>query len=174
MDGLLSNPYIIYPGFPFSGYDNLIAYNNELKMLHGLFDPDDVIKNELLFLVIGAVMEEMYYNLDKEINNHWRQLFPVFLEKFIDNNYNKKITIIIVSPNKSFSIDSFSKPLFMEKTNYKYNWVYLADRFYGIKNTLITIRIIYSMFPHFHKKNKKIIKKLKKSELYKIDSLKKK
>ena len=174
MNGLLTNPYIIYPGFPFSGYNKLIEYNNELKMLHSIFDSNDVMKNELLFLVIGAVMEEMHKNLNEDIGIHWRQLFPLFLEKFIDNNYNKKISIIIVSPNKSFSIDSFSKPLFMEKTNYKYKWIYLADRYYGIKNTLITVRIVYSMFPHNHNKNKKIIKKLKNSELYKNDSLKEK
>jgi len=145
MDGLLNNPYIIYPGFPFSGYKDLVSYNNELNKLHYILDVNDIIEDEVVFMVIGAVMEELYSNLDEDIGDHWRQLFPYFLEKFIDDNMDKKISIIIVSPNKHFSCDLFKEPLFIKKTRYKYGWDNIADRLFIIKNSLITARILYTM-----------------------------
>ena len=60
----------------------------------------------------------------------------------------------------------------MKKTSYKYNWLYLADRFYGIKNSLITVRIVYTMFPHIYKKNNRIIEQYKNSSVYNMQEFK--
>ena len=83
----------------------IILYIDNIKLLNEYIAEkiNRVYQNELLFIAIGAAMEEVYYE-NKELwdDKQYSQLFPDYIYEHLDRNIECRATIIIISPNNSF------------------------------------------------------------------------
>lgn len=142
----LSNPYYMYPGYPFSGYSNLEHYNKKLTELSLYINElkSSVNSKILLHLTCGSAGEEVFADNRRDIGFQWQQLFPEHLQKLSKESV-LPIVHIIVSNSRFFENEEY-KPLFMNYTK-EYKW-YFAD-----KNTIksevydITIKIFNCGMP---------------------------
>jgi hypothetical protein len=108
----LNHPFFIYPRGFMSEYNYYELYRTEVKKLNEFVDKLFIEINEqqrdkevLVSLIVGSAMEERLINSNTSINNYFQyhQLFPNYINNFIENNSNNKfIQIIIVSPDNIF------------------------------------------------------------------------
>jgi hypothetical protein len=150
-------PYYLYPGFPCSGYFNLTLYNAELVRLYNRIEELTQLCSgrTILHISIGAAMEEYYAEYDANIGDHWRQLYPEYLERLSSVEPETKIYHLIVAPNKTFDPDHFKKPLFMKIDE---DWVRAGSSFV---NNNITVDIFCTMMPTVDPRNDGLIGKIK-------------
>ncbi len=140
---MLTNPYFIYPGFPFSGYHDTNTYNRNL------IDLDNYIKEltcnishkAIVHITIGAAAEEAYTDYNKDIKYQWHQLFPEHLYKIIRTNQNIPIYNIIIAPN-NFLKEKYM-PVFIKKTR-ELNWEYENNTF---QTGNLTVKIFCCQMP---------------------------
>jgi hypothetical protein len=154
----ITHPWYTYPGEPFRGYQNYELYKSELNRLYNYISNYDRSDHVFFHLTIGAAMEEALEH-SQNIGDHWRQLFPYYLELFMDSDIH--LELVIVSPNKNFTnID----PTFITMTNHIYNWENTDNRCYKSTtgNTSITVNIFCCPFPHYDKSTKSKIEYWKK------------
>ena len=138
----LTNPYYLYPGFPFSGYNDIESYNVELIRLNEYVRSltSSISTKILLHISAGSAAEELYIENHTEINFLWQQLFPQHLQ-------NSKIPVIhIIISNSRMFHDKYI-PLFVKNTP-ELDWDTDCD-----KNTIkskklnITVKIFYTGMP---------------------------
>lgn len=163
MTDALNNPYILYPGFPMSGYHNYEIYNTQLMLLKKYIDTltshiETNKKSIILHFTFGSAMEECN---DERYDFQWRQLFPYHLEKATILYPKTEIINIVISPNKTFEIGTpnYKSPNFVEKSDIKF-----MDYMNGTicaKETNYVTRIFCTMMPSIDINNKIIIDKFK-------------
>lgn len=149
----LSNPYFLYPNSPMSEYNNYFEYNLELKRLYKKLleiynwtlsnmissNPNNYLLNSI---IIGSAMEQAIRTGNNEPGTYfqWQQLFPSYINNFIESYRSDKentiyVNLIIVSPDKIFSDEFYLEPMFIGLTDYKF--VKLSNRKYlCIENNL--------------------------------------
>jgi len=145
----INHPWFIYPKEPFSSYKNYNVYRNELTRLME-FIKMDCSPNTVFFLIIGAAMEELLLFNKEDQNNidleyQWRQLFPYWIEKYIEENPLNPVRILIVSPNREFAEDY--TPLFVKFTE-EYNWKKHKNNRVVSSRYDIEVNIFCTPFPH--------------------------
>ncbi len=161
----LSFPFYLYPGYPFAGYydidtyiKNLLKLNNMTKILSNNLEQN---QNKILFhMTIGAPMEE-YFKLSSIAENpcsfQYQQLFPEHLFRYAKQGHT--IIHFIISPTKSFSIENFDPPLFIEKTGSdKWKIEFVNDVI--VINSLIydfQVYLFCTMMPTHDKRNEEAI-----------------
>jgi hypothetical protein len=98
-----------------------------------------VYENEVLFMAIGAAMEEVY-NENKELweDKQYAQLFPDYIYDHLEKNSTCRATIIIISPNISFK--NMIQPLFLQRLPTE-----MLER--------IEVKIYYSLFPYYNEQS---------------------
>lgn len=156
-------PYYLYPGFPCSGYFNVALYNAELVRLYNRIDELTQLCSgrTILHISIGAAMDEYYAEYDVNIGDHWRQLYPAYLERLSMVEPDTKIHHLIVAPNKTLDPDHFKKPMFMKIDE---DWVRSGSSFI---NKNITVDIFCTMMPTVDNRNDGLMGKIK--ERFRID-----
>lgn len=138
----LTNPYFQYPGFPFSGYNDIEAYNEELIQLNEYIKSltSSISSKILLHISMGSAAEELYMDNHTEIDFLWQQLFPEHLQ-----NSTIPVIHIIVSNSRMFHKKYI--PLFVKNTP-ELMWDTDLD-----KNTIkskklnITVKMFYTGMP---------------------------
>lgn len=143
---MLTFPFrVLHPLKAPTDYSN---YVKEVTRLYNYLDKkkDAVNENEIIFMAIGAAMEEVYYE-DKQqwFDYQYKQLFPDYLLNCIINNQKVMVTIIVVAPNRSFK----------EKIDLLFT-KYVDDSI--LKN--VKINVFYTMFPYYNKKYTRNMSKL--------------
>jgi len=140
-------PFYIYPRFMSCGYKDLTTYRSEVARLKLFLDQYKPGAGEIFHLTIGASMEEIINNCmsSGEIEQH-RQLFPIQLERYIRDNPDSKVSIIIVSPNITFSDRYYKDPLFIKMTP-ELGWE-KNMRHYKSTTFNVEVNIFCTMFPH--------------------------
>lgn len=167
----MNYPFFVYPGYPFRGYFNFEEYLSEVIRLDKYIQElkDTCTQNTLLHLTIGAAMEEVadiedYFKIYIQ-KQHWRQLFP----DFIDYNCFKNKTpvkIIIIAPNDIFSINNFKEPQFIKYTNEIYSWEKINQKQYKSQNFNVEVNFFCTMMPHSEPaRNINIVNKIKQIDL---------
>jgi hypothetical protein len=165
----LNNPFSLYPSGLASPYSYIETYISEVNRLNDYITSFDHTREKQLFhLTVGAAMEEyLVSNLDeaksKNVTYQWRQLFPFWLDKYIQTNKDANVTLVIVSPNISFYQEECkADPIFIEKTNDIYNWITGGSGMeYTSKNYNVTVKLFYTLFPHKCEYNEKYMKRMK-------------
>ena len=163
----LKNPYFQYPGFPFSGYNDIEAYNEELIRLNEFIKSltSTISSKVLLHITAGSAAEELYEENHTEINFLWQQLFPEHLQ-------NSPIPVIhlIVSNSRMFSKKYI--PLFVKNTP-ELGWEFIDDEKYTIKckKLNITVKIFYTGLPS-KSDYSKIVTTLRVRNIYNEEELK--
>ena len=111
----MNYPFFVYPGYPFRGYFNFEEYLSEVIRLDKYIQElkDTCTQNTLLHLTIGAAMEEVadiedYFKIYIQ-KQHWRQLFP----DFIDYNCIKNKTPDHCTKKVNFHIKILTLILFL-------------------------------------------------------------
>lgn len=161
-------PWYTYPNIVSSPYKNFEDYRRETTRLFDFIKhlSTSHISGTLLHLTIGAAMEE-YLNqcaTDRaefiSIKNYqWRQLFPFWLQLYIESNPTSPVEIIIVSPNKQFGDEMFYTPLlFINETQHEMQWQQKTKlEYFSSKYPNVHVNVFYTFFPHqCHKNNKTI------------------
>tara|TARA_Y100000780_G_scaffold230634_1_gene253287 strand:- start:21028 stop:21888 length:861 start_codon:yes stop_codon:yes gene_type:complete len=145
-------PFYLYPNQVLSGYTDYEEYLKETERLYNDLCEYKSKPNTIFQLIIGAVMEEAIdYKVD--INNHWRQLFPFYLEYHLETNTNSNIDIFLISPNIGFK--NHIKPTFINATSY-YEWKYDKNtKTYYSTTENINVHIYYTPFPSIDLNNYK-------------------
>lgn len=150
-------PWYLYPNQPCSGYKDYETYRLETIRLYNELVKYKPSKNTVFQLIIGAVMEE-YKERNNNIDEHWRQLLPYYLENYLENDETNEncVEIFIVAPNNNFK-EKINLSLIKE-TDYL-NWIYDEDN-KTYKSTLydLTIKVFYTPFPSIQKNNNAEIK----------------
>ncbi len=142
----LNHPYYIYPNGPLSEYTNYSLYNKEVvrfkNYLDNLTDRIDNLKSDpnvfiLTPFIIGSTMENSIINKynDSDTFFQWQQLFPVYINNFIDlyknnHNYFIHINIIIVSPDNTFNDEKYHDPIFTLLDYFPYKFSKISNRKY--------------------------------------------
>src|SRR6185369_17014266 len=111
----INNPFFTYPTYPVRGYSDHVVYQKEVVRLKKYISEVKVKDKSLLFICVGAAMEEATSDERYELTAHWRQLFPTCIDQIIQ--LSTPVKIVIVSPNRSFSPDKFTPPVFISKTD---------------------------------------------------------
>lgn len=128
-----------------SEYNNYKHYRNEVKMLYQFINNLLNEINEhyvngsqiLIPFIIGSPMEDSLAKSNTSKDNYFqfRQLFPNYINNFIQSNTNNKfIQIIIISPDDIFSPQSTIKPLFRLYESFDFvltnlnEYVYMDDK----------------------------------------------
>ncbi len=117
----LNNPYYMYPGYPFSGYNNLEHYNENLINLNAYINKleSEISSKTLLHITCGSAAEELFADNRQEIEFQWQQLFPEHLQR-LSKESSMPIIHVIVSNSRMFERDDY-KPLFIDNTK-EYKW----------------------------------------------------
>lgn len=181
----LNYPFYLYPGYPCSGYFDVTNYKQNLITLYEKMNDIIIIiqshNSQMLFhLTIGACMEEYMFiesatvgtattttanpnpPIDRTYEFQWQQLCPEHLR--VHAKLGKKVVHFIVSPNKSFSPDKFTMPIFVSKTK-DFNWELSFENNIAIlksKTYDFTTYIFYSMMPTIDVRNAKAVSYFKK------------
>lgn len=167
---IVNNPFFTYPQFPMHGYYEFDVYRKEVIRLYEFIKtlststptptptptpapekskPDT---HTLIHLCIGAVMEEVSCEKEYSNYNHWRQLFPQWIEDYLFTNSttvkHKNVKIIIVSPNVTFSDKTFKDPAFISKTEELFAWKKIGLKSYTSTLHNVTVDIFCTPFPH--------------------------
>jgi len=179
METYLNFPWTSYPthrtGNLCHGWGEDIDYIIQYRQntLH-LFD---FLKNTTpcptIFICIGAAYEEIVSLSSNVQINQWRQLFPLYIEKFVVNG--NKVQIIIISPNDSFM--KRETPEFINKTRYM-NWTFREEtnckQVYSSKKFHVDVYIFCTPMPSDDPLNDNVIQYIKSTNLYELDIVKNK
>lgn len=161
----INYPFYLYPGYPCAGYHNICIYNKNLKMLYERINyfcqyVERTNVSILFHLTIGACMEE-YLALTKITTGtyffQWQQLCPEHLRFHAKNG--KKVVHFIVSPNKTFSFDTFMTPSFISQTE-EFSWEITHENDITIINSKSYDFVVYvfcTMMPTIDNRNKKAL-----------------
>ena len=127
----LNHPWTLYHNEPISGYTNYKIYREETQRLYNCLSTINNMLNipnntkYCVNMILGTPMEGVS-------KNQWQQLFPSHIKRFIDcykNEYNIKIFIIIVSPDKIFENEFYVEPEFTKCcTDFEFNKI--ENRYY--------------------------------------------
>ena len=159
----LNHPWFLYPRGFMSEYYNYSLYRSEsirlLNFINNLNNQIEInIFNEyktLVSIILGSTIEDSLIKLQTNKSNYfqYRQLFPNYINNFINNISGKKnIQIIIISPDDFLSFDNYI-PLFIKFTYYdfvkknKYEYEHVID------NLIIKINIFNCPMPSFDNRN---------------------
>lgn len=136
----LTNPYFLYPGFPFSGYNDIEIYNEELVRLNEYIKSltSSISSKVLLHISAGSAAEELYIENRTEINFLWQQLFPQHLQ-------NSKIPVIHIIISNSRMFQDKYIPLFVKNTP-ELDWD-IDNNTIKSKKLNITVKIFYTGMP---------------------------
>lgn len=158
----INNPFFTYPTYPLRGYSDHVEYKNEIIRLRKYINELKITDGTLLFLCIGAAMEELINDTRYKTISHWRQLFPLCIEHI--SKFGIPVKIIIISPNESFSSNNFIAPTFIDKTDNDYKWKNIDKSFISTKYN-VTVDIFCTLLPHEEKeKNERMVKYLNSQE----------
>jgi hypothetical protein len=153
-------PYFLYPGYPFrGGYTKFELYRSETCKLFDYINNYKIQNKTLFHLTIGAAMEEVIDALEYDVKQQWRQLLPQHVDIWAAYANGLPIDIVIVSPNVSFSDEEYIDPIFISKTQEKYEWIKIENRKYKSEKFNINIDIFCTMFPHIDPRNNILIEK---------------
>ena len=171
----LNYPWYTYPNIITSSYKDFEHYRKETTRLYDFLNDLSTNYNgkTLVHLTIGAAMEEYLHHCNPECEEYkslsqyqWRQLFPFWLQLYIENNPSAYVEIIIVSPNKQFWDEYYSPLLFIEKTLNKMKWIKENNRKYTSSTyPNIRINVFYTPFPHMCERNAPIIERYKRTNV---------
>jgi hypothetical protein len=158
----LNHPFFIYPRGFMSEYNYYELYRTEVKKLNEFVDKLFIEINEqqrdkevLVSLIVGSAMEERLINSNTSINNYFQyhQLFPNYINNFIENNSNNKfIQIIIVSPDNIFMSPS-NVPYFTLYEPFDFVLTNTNEYIYSNDRINIRINIFNCPFPCVEKRN---------------------
>lgn len=154
----LNHPFFIYPRGFMSEYNDYNHYRMEVKRLYVFIDnlPNEINKQNaqgskiLIPFIIGSPMEDSLAksNTSKENYFQFRQLFPNYINNFIQSNTNNKyIQIIIISPDDIFSLQSNIKPLFTLYESFDFVLTNLNEYVYYGEQLTIKINIFNCLVP---------------------------
>jgi len=160
----INHPWYVYPNEPLSGYKKYEIYKNEIIKLMSFIQNFEINNHTVFHLIIGAAMEEFLASRIEDpkyedITFQWRQLFPFWIENYLNYNPDGVIRILIVSPNKEFSENYI--PLFVQFTNEKFNWK-INNNTISSQTYNIVINIFCTPFPSIDKNSEKKINHYKK------------
>lgn len=165
----LNHPWFIYPRAFMSEYNNYSHYKNEsiklLKFIDFLYDDisnNHLDKKVLIPFIIGSPMEDALYKSNTDSKNwfQYKQLYPNYINNFIqyNDNNNKIIQIIIVSPDDIFGEDINKLPYFTTYCPYNFVKISQNEYIYVELNIIIRVNIFNCMMPCVESR-KKITKK---------------
>ena len=166
----LNHPFFIYPRGFMSEYNNYEHYRNEVKRLYQFIDnlPDLIEEKNsngdkiLIPFIIGSPMEDSLAksNSSKENYFQFRQLFPNYINNFIQTyfNDNKFIQIIIISPDDIFSPQSNIMPLFTVYESFDFVLTNLNEYIYYGEQINIRINIFNCPVPCFEIRNNLVLR----------------
>lgn len=154
----LNHPFFIYPRGFMSEYNEYEHYRKEAIKLYQFIDTlSDKIKEQndngveiLIPFIIGSPMEDSLIKSNTSNENYiqFRQLFPNYINNFIQSNTNNKfIQIIIISPDNIFSSNSGIKPLFTSHESFDFVLTNLNEYVYSDEQINIKINIFNCPIP---------------------------
>jgi len=158
MNQELNHPFFIYPRGFMSEYNDYNHYRKEVKRLGEFINnlPDEINEQNangtqiLIPFIIGSPMEDSLAksNTSKENIFQFRQLFPNYINNFIQSNSdNKFIQIVIISPDDIFSPQSNIKPLFTLYESFDFVLTNLNEYVYTEEKITIKISIFNCPVP---------------------------
>ena len=147
----LNHPCTIYPNSIMSEYHNYKLYREEyirflnfMTMFNEQIETCTYLDSRLLVsIILGSTMEDAIVNSHTSYTNFFQsqQLFPNYIDNFIENIHGQKhIQIIIISPDNFFNNDTYI-PLFIKYSQYEFVKKNLYSFEYVDMNNDITIRI---------------------------------
>ena len=160
MNQELNHPFFIYPRGFMSEYNDYNHYRIEVKRLGEFINnlPDEINEQNanrtqiLIPFIIGSPMEDSLAksNTSKENIFQFRQMFPNYINNFIQSNSdNKFIQIVIISPDNIFSPESNIKPLFTLHESFVFDMTNLNEYVYIDENITIKVNIFNCPVPCF-------------------------
>ena len=161
----LNHPWFIYPHAFMSEYNNYRLYKTEsLRLLKFLkdfinkFDEQYFTNSKILMpIILGSSMEDaiVNYNTDQSNVVQYQQLFPNYINNFIEKvNEHKFIQLIIISPDLIFD-DIDYIPLFVKFSKYNFNKINKYEYIHSDNNLIIKVNIFNC--PMVSKENRKNI-----------------
>jgi len=149
----MNNPYYTYPNHPIhGGYTNFCEYNKNIEKVCNLINNILSINHKtkhMVYMAVGASMEEIPNSTDYRKYKQWRQLFPSYVEDVIIKtiNCNIKNTIIIISPNNNFSENDYIDPIFIKKTFNTFRWDNIDQNIYNSQRYNTTVYVFCTKMP---------------------------
>lgn len=153
----LNHPWFIYPRGFMSEYNDYSHFRNESIKMYKFIDslPDKIEKNHLdedilIPFIIGSPMEDALSKSNSREENlfQYTQLFPNYINNFIQCKKNKKfIQIIIISPDTIFNYESNKKPFFTIYGKYDFVCTNINEYIYTDSEIEIRINIFNCMIP---------------------------
>lgn len=144
----LNHPFFIYPRGIMSEYNYYELYRTEVIKFNKFIDNLFIEINErhegeeiLIPLIIGSAMEDCLVKSNTSNNNffQYRQLFPNYINNFIESNSNNKfIQIIIISPDDIFSSKSYIPTFTLYES---FDFILTNSNEYVYKDETINIKI---------------------------------
>ena len=154
---MLNFPWYLYPTHKLAnictGWQRFDEYKEEVVRLYNFIQNMEISENTILYVAIGAAMEEL-----NTYNNQYMHLLPYYLQKVNDF----PIRIIIISPNDGFSNQSYHNPSFIYMTKNIYGWVRTNDKQYTSHDNRIVVDIFCTPIPSYDKRNEEIINYIEK------------
>ncbi len=168
VDIKLNHPFFIYPRGFLSEYNDYKHYRNEVVRLNQFIEELtlDIMKNHsdkeiLIPFIIGSSMEDSIYNSNTNKNNYFQisQLFPNYINNFIQSNDNNKfIQVVIISPDAIFSQQFNKKPYFISNVSFEFIQTNLNEYIYSNENITIKINIFNCPMPCLELRSEAIIR----------------
>ena len=154
----LNHPFFIYPRGFMSEYNDYNHFRKEVKRLSEFINnlPNEINEQNdngvqiLIPFIIGSPMEDSLSKSNTSKDNYFqfRQLFPNYINNFIQSNPdNKFIQIIIISPDNIFSPETNKKPLFMLYESFDFVLTNLNEYVYTEEKITIKINIFNCPVP---------------------------
>lgn len=154
----LNHPFFIYPRGFMSEYNDYNHFRKEVKRLYEFIYnlPNEINEQNdngvqiLIPFIIGSPMEDSLAKSNTSKDNYFqfRQLFPNYINNFIQSNpYNKFIQIIIISPDNLFYPETYKKPLFMLYESFDFVLTNLNEYVYTEEKITIKINIFNCPVP---------------------------
>lgn len=145
---VLNNPYYIYPGYPFAGYNDIENYNPELIRLNEYINElkSTIGRKVLVHLTLGTAAEELSKEKRIDVRFQWQQMLPEHIHTLLKNNTEMSIIHIVVSPCNFFK-DGDYNPLFTKKAP-EFEW-YMDEKntFRSRKYANYVTKIFYCPMP---------------------------
>lgn len=155
----MNNPFYTYPNYPFhGGYNNFNLYIDNIKRLKDLFDDmREYDGKQLIYMAVGATMEEIIDDDNYKKYNQWRQLFPSYIEDMILKSKCLKSSIIIASPNIFFDPCRYRDPVFISKTDRQFKWTKTSKNTYKSSHYDVTVFVICTKFPSYNEDRSRLV-----------------
>jgi|SaaInlStandDraft_4_1057021.scaffolds.fasta_scaffold01410_5 hypothetical protein len=150
----LNYPFNLYKCGLGQTYIDTEEYKHEAIRLSDYLEADRPTSKIVHFMAIGAAMEEYFNHCsseDEPESKQYRQLFPYFLENYLDDNPGNTVKITIISPNSEFR-DPDYVPFFVKRTSDKYRWEQTNMREFTSMTHNVRINLFYCPFPKYDSK----------------------